>query len=284
MSSRFFLWRNRKVHYTRSGLGDPLLLVHNLYPGASSDEFEYNIPELSKHFTVYAIDLLGFGESDAPWMKYTAGLYVTLLRDFIAEEIGGRTSVMVSGMSCAYVSEVAVWRPELIDKIVFVCPRSDPCGFESPRWIAPLQRFLMATPMGSGFYNTIACEYELASFLQHCFFNHRHVTREKVKKLHENAMLRGSMYPYASLLTGFLDSNIFKSLPHVEAPIFLLWGRQAKPTPVEHSVRLTSIARQCVLHVIEKAGSWVHNEQSAHVNRMVEYFLTDNLPAESGVG
>jgi len=77
----------------------------------------------------------------------------------------------------------------------------------------PAAAILMATPFGSGFYNTIACEYELASFLQLCFFNHRHVTREKVRKLHENAMLHGSMYPYASLLTGFLDSNIFKSLP-----------------------------------------------------------------------
>ncbi len=284
MSSRYFSWRNREVHYIRRGMGDPLLLIHNLYPGASTDEFEHNVAELSRNFTVYAIDLLGFGQSEAPWMKYTANLYTSLICDFLKEEIGRPAHVMVSGMSCAYVSEIAAWRPELVNRLIFVCPRSDPVGFDTPRWMAPVHRLLMASPLGSGMYNTISCEYELTTFLENCFFNRREVTAEKVRKLHENAMLRGSMYPYASLITGFLDSNLFKSLPYVAAPILLLWGRQARPTPVEHSVRLSSIAKRCTLHVVENAGAWVHNEKSAHVNRMVEHFLTDQLPVTCGVG
>jgi len=273
------------VHYVKRGMGDPLLLVHNLYPGASHEEFEHNIAELANHYTVYAIDLLGFGQSDAPWIKYTAGQYVTLLRDFIEEEIGlRRTHVMATGMSCAYVCEVAVWRPDLIGRLVFVCPRSEPVGLETPRWIAPLQRFVMSTPFGGGLYDTISCEYELAMFLQNCFHNHKQIRPAKVARLHENAMKKGSTHAYASLMTGFLDSNIFKSLPHVQSPVCLIWGRQARPTPVEHSVRLTSIARKCTLKVVENAGSWVHDEQSAKVNRMVHEFLASESPVAVDVG
>ena len=284
MASHYYSWNDRQIHYIRKGMGDPILLVHNLYPGASTEEFQYNIDELAKTYTVYAIDLLGFGESDAPWMKYTANTYVSLICDFLNEEIRRRAHVMVSGMSCAYVSQVAAWRPELVDRLVFVCPRSDPVGFDAPRWIAPLQRLLMATPLGSGLYNTVTCEYELASFLQGCYFNQRQITPDKVRQLHKNASLRGSMYTYASLMTGFLDCDIFKSMPHVDAPILLIWGRQAKPSPVEHSVRLTSIAPRCQLHVIENAGAWVHDEQSAQVNRMMKLFLNNELPAASDVG
>jgi len=97
MASHFFSWRKHDVHYEKRGLGDPLLLVHNLYPGASHEEFEHNISELAHHYTVYAIDLLGFGQSDAPWMNYTTGQYVTLLRDFIEQEIGGKTHVILGG-------------------------------------------------------------------------------------------------------------------------------------------------------------------------------------------
>ncbi len=265
-------------------MGDPLLLVHNLYPGASHEEFEHNIAELSRSYTVYAIDLLGFGQSDAPWIKYTTGQYVTLLRDFIEKEIGRKAHVMAAGMTCAYVCEVAVWRPDLVGNIVFVCPRSEPIGLETPRLIAPLQRFVMSTPFGGGLYETISCEYELQVFLRSCFFNPRLITKDKIARLHDYATRHGSTHAYASLMTGFLDSNIFKTLPHVLSPICLIWGQQARPIPVEHSVRLTSIARRCQLQVIDHAGTWVHDEQSAKVNRIVDEFLSAATPVVVGVG
>ena len=39
--------------------------------------------------------------------------------------------------------------------------------------------------------------------------------------------------------------------------------------PVEHSVRLIAVARDSRLEVVEDAGAWVHDEQSAAVNRLV---------------
>ena len=76
MASKYYTWHYGRVHYQKRGMGDPLLLVHNVYPGASWEEYERNIAELSRHHTVYAMDLLGFGLSDAPRMKYTAATYV----------------------------------------------------------------------------------------------------------------------------------------------------------------------------------------------------------------
>ena len=71
----------------------------------------------------------------------------------------------------------------------------------------------------------------------------------------------------------------------MENPILLVWGRHARPTPVEHSVRLTALARHSRLEVVENAGAWVHDEQSAAVNRLVVKYLNDELatapPAET---
>ena len=49
------------IAYERSGEGPPLILVH----GTTSDHFTWELvlPELQKHFTVYAIDRRGRGES-----------------------------------------------------------------------------------------------------------------------------------------------------------------------------------------------------------------------------
>ncbi|MGA2496438.1 MAG: alpha/beta fold hydrolase [Tepidisphaeraceae bacterium] len=279
MASHYYKWHHGRIHYQRKGMGDPLVLIHNIHPGASLEEWERNIDPLSRQFTTYAIDLLGFGDSDAPNIKYKAATYVELIFDFLREVVGKPALVLSSGLSCAYVSEVAAWRANLFSRLCFICPRSEPVGMDSPRWVAAVRRFLMSSPtLGSGFYETMAGEAELEVYLRQCFWNPRAVTREKIQRLVENSQRKGSIHPYASLITGYLDSSILKWLPKVEVPLLLIWGKQARPTPVEHSVRLVAIARQCRLEVVDDAGSWVHDEQSARVNQLIIDYADSQLP------
>lgn len=50
---------NRTLRYLKTGNGDPLILLHTIR--TQLDYFEEVIPQLAKHFTVYAIDLPGHG-------------------------------------------------------------------------------------------------------------------------------------------------------------------------------------------------------------------------------
>jgi pimeloyl-ACP methyl ester carboxylesterase len=135
--------------------------------------------------------------------------------------------------------------------------------------------------VAAGYYETMTGTSELGGFLKNCFLNPKHVTPDLVKRLHDNCRRKGSIHPYASLLTGYLDCHLLSSLPKVENPILLVWGRQARPTPVEHSVRLIAVARNSHLEVVEGAGAWVHYEQSAAVNRLLENWLNaEERPAE----
>lgn len=274
MASKHYPWQHGRVHYDKRGMGDPLLLVHNVYPGASHEEYERNISELARHFTVYAIDLLGFGDSDAPRMKYDSKLYVRLIGDFIRDEIGQPAQVISSGLSCAYVSQAAASQPDLFSKLVFICPRSEPVGLDIPRWFAPIRHFFLSTPpFGSGAVESMAGDYEIKSFLLNCFHHPKHVTPERIDRLRAQARKPGHIYPCASLMTGYLDLSILESLPRLSLPVLLIWGRKARPSPVEHSVRLVALAKHCRLEIVEDAGAWVHDEQSAAVNRIVTDFL-----------
>src|SRR5437764_12248486 len=77
------LWRDHRVAFTRHGRGSPVLLVHGLYPGASSFEWRHVVPALAEQHTVFALDLLGFRRSDRPAARYSTGLYPALLADFV---------------------------------------------------------------------------------------------------------------------------------------------------------------------------------------------------------
>jgi pimeloyl-ACP methyl ester carboxylesterase len=279
MASHTYPWHHGNVHYVKKGMGDPVLLVHNIYPGADHQEFEHNLNELARRFTVYAIDLLGFGQSEAPRLKYTADLYVELIADFLREVVREPAAVVSAGLSCAYVTEVAAARPESLTRLVFVCPRSEPTGMDSPRWFAPLRHFFLTTPpLGSGFYQTMAGDAELSLFLRNCFYQSKHVTPELIRRLRDNALQPGTIHPYASLITGYLDQHLLGALPRVQTPILLVWGRHARPTPVEHSVRLLAVARDSRLELIDNAGAWPHYEQSAQVNKLIQDYLEDDLP------
>ena len=49
----------------REGKGEPVILLHGL--GASCYSWRYTVPELAKHYEVFAPDLPGFGRTDKPW-------------------------------------------------------------------------------------------------------------------------------------------------------------------------------------------------------------------------
>jgi pimeloyl-ACP methyl ester carboxylesterase len=284
MASHTYPWKHGHVHYAKRGLGDPLVLIHNLYPGADHQEYAHNLAELGRHFTVYAPDLLGFGQSDAPRIKYTADTYVELIRDFLRDVVAEPAAVVSAGLPCAYVSEVAAADPALISKLIFICPRSEPTGLDTPRWFAPLKRlFLTTPPLGSGLYDTMAGDADVATFLRGCFDQSKHVTPELIARLTENARRPGTIHAFASLLTGYLDRSLLASLPQVHAPLLLIWGRHARPAPVEHGVRLVAVARHSRLRVIERAGAWPHHEQSAQANRLITDFLNDALPGADDV-
>ena len=51
-------WRFGKIHYTKQGHGSPLLLVHDIMPGASGYEWNAVENQLATEHTVYTIDLL----------------------------------------------------------------------------------------------------------------------------------------------------------------------------------------------------------------------------------
>ena len=63
--SKYVMVGNIRTHYLEAGEGEPLMLLHRGEYGASAvNSWEYNIEALSKHFHVYALDMVGFGNTD----------------------------------------------------------------------------------------------------------------------------------------------------------------------------------------------------------------------------
>src|SRR6188472_3397672 len=117
-----FRWRGHRIALTRHGEGKPVLLLHGIYPGASSFEWRHVVPALAEQYRVIAVDLLGFGRSDRPAARYTPGLYQALLGDVMARIIHEPCAVVASGLTAAQLVALAGRDPRHIASMALVAP------------------------------------------------------------------------------------------------------------------------------------------------------------------
>ena len=120
----YYKWRFGEIFYTKKGSGSPVLLIHDMLPGACGYEWNRIEEELAMEHTVYTIDLLGCGRSEKPGMTYTNFVYVQVICDFIRNVIGEKTDVITSGFSGSFAVMACRNEKSLFNRLILVNP---PC-------------------------------------------------------------------------------------------------------------------------------------------------------------
>lgn len=100
-------WNGYKTNYVTAGCGKPVVLIHGF--GASSGHYRNQISFLSQQgYKVYALDLLGFGNSEKPIIDYSMELWDQQIRDFMQEFIGESTPAVIMGNSVGSLATLMV--------------------------------------------------------------------------------------------------------------------------------------------------------------------------------
>ena len=222
-----YKWRLGNIHYTKSGNGKPLLLIHDLTPASSGYEWTPLVNKLSESYTVYTIDLLGCGRSEKPNLTYTNYLYVQLLSDFIKSEIGHRTDVITTGASAALVTMACGNSPELFDRLMFINPDSLLSCSQVSGKHAKLYKFLLDLPIaGTLLYHIATSRQALTEeFKANYFYNPYTVKGSTLDAYYEAAHLGESPKSiYASVRCHYTKCNIINALKKIDNSIYLLGG------------------------------------------------------------
>lgn len=124
---------NRQVFFRIAGNGEEtLLLLHGGGSDHSGFTWRYTIPALAQHYTVIALDLPGYGNSEGPdWRTATPENPVTYAENFISEfldEMGiPQTHLMGFSMGGGIAIGYALKNPARVKRLVLV----DSAGFTS---------------------------------------------------------------------------------------------------------------------------------------------------------
>jgi pimeloyl-ACP methyl ester carboxylesterase len=266
--------RDGVIVYTRRGMGDPLLLVHGIYPGASHDEFDHNVAALAARHTVYAVDLIGFGQSDAPRRAHSAEMHQHLLRDFLKDVIGKPTAVVGSGFSAGVAARLGVYDDALISHLILLAPPNKTEYHEPPGLGDRFSQFLLGTlAIGTSYYTVAASRGGLQEFLRESYHDPKAITRDRLDQLFTEANEPHKMMPFISALCGYFDTDLGSWLPYVRRPTQIIVGKDQLPVPEDRWLKPAQWSQGKQIDVIDDARDFPHQEQSARTNEAMLNFL-----------
>jgi pimeloyl-ACP methyl ester carboxylesterase/tetratricopeptide (TPR) repeat protein len=114
------------MHYTVEGSGPPVVLVHG-FPG-DLHTWRRNVNGLAKYFTVFALDLAGFGASVNPYKDYSLEFFSSQVGTFIRELDLGPTIVVGHSVGGAIALDSFLRFPKLVRSVVLI----NSAGFDVP--------------------------------------------------------------------------------------------------------------------------------------------------------
>ena len=126
------------IRYNVIGAGPPVLLVHGWL--SSSRIWERLAQRLAQRFTVYTLDLKGFGESDKPLAGYGVRYGSRLLYAFCAHFGLTRTAVIAHDLGGDMAVKLAADHPDMVGRLVLVSVPADEDQIDlpTPLWLATL--------------------------------------------------------------------------------------------------------------------------------------------------
>ena len=262
---KFVTVNGQTIHYLQQGKGKPLILVHGF--AGSTYTWRKLIPLLADRYTVYALDLLGFGLSDKPVDgNYDLDSQGKLVIGFMDALHITRAALVGHSMGGVVVGYAALDAPSKVDALVLVSP---------------------------GFYGK-----GVPGFLRYLFFPlDRIMARQFYKKSVRAASLERSFYNKALVTDALIDAYLLPAkTPHaadalarmmtsagtgpyeglaekISVPCLLVWGNHDTNNLPQDGERLKQEIKKSSLVYISACGHYVQEEKPKELAEKIKDFL-----------
>ena len=278
-NGNYYDWKNGKIYYSKRGNGSPILLIHELNPISSSYEWCRFIKKLEKNHTVYAIDLLGCGRSDKPYLTYTNYLYVQLITDFIHNVIQEKPDIITTGRSVSLAILAEHMEKNLMGRIIAINPPA-PSEFEHiPDKFSTIRKFMIELPIiGTFIYNIRTHENNIAKELRNVYFHKPQLVSSKMlDAYYESAHMSNShgRYLLASMEGHYTDNSIIHALKAMEIPLYIIQSRN-----IQNAVNTTDFYaknnNQTEITYLSNAGLTPQLELPDKLLSVIDMYLNDH--------
>jgi pimeloyl-ACP methyl ester carboxylesterase len=273
LEARFLTVGGHRLRYVRTGRGPAVVLVHGF--ASSLYTWKEILPALEPVHDVVALDLPGFGGSARPADLSFRELPEAVLGLMDGLEIG-RAALVGNSMGGAVAAVAAAEQPGRVTALVLI----DAAGFNLGPGEAPAMVRLAMSPIGSLIRPLPLKRLAVEWSLREVFHDDAHVTDERVAEYMDGLQRPGALASIASLgrSLGERDRVVQESLPRIQAPTLVVWGREDRWIPVAHADRFVEAIPGARKVVLDACGHMPQAEKPEEVGRLLRESFRSGPP------
>lgn len=299
-------WRGHTISYIHSptimewgeGQSDKaraIVLIHGF--GACKEHWRHNVEPLREVGDVYAIDLIGFGDSDKPRSRlnneedegcsYQYGIdgWAEQIAEFIANNIGGDVGLVgnsIGGVvALAVANRLETMNKPAVNIVLIDCAQralddkrlSEQTPFR--RFARPLLKAVVRQRwLTSAIFSAIARPEIIRSVLLRAYPTGKNVDEELINILLKPTITPGSKESFRGFINLFQDRIAPEYLEQLKTPVTMIWGDKDPWEPISEARKWAKYG--CVKTLIELTGlgHCPHDEAPEVVNNHLrEAFL-----------
>lgn len=247
---------NIKINYEQKGSGDLIVLLHGW--GSNIKLFANLIDLLAKKYTVVAMDMPGFGESQEPPSAWCVDDYVDFVIDFLKDydnknimflghSFGGRVIIKLNSRNNL---DFKVSKVILVDSAGIMPPKSNKKSFRTRKY-----KFFR-TILSTGIMQKIAPE-----------------ALEKLRVKYGSADYAAASPLMRQVLVKVVNEDLEPLIPNIKCPTLLVWGVNDTATPLSDGEKMEKLIKDSGLVKLENAGHYSFLEQQYTFNRVMCSFM-----------
>ena len=227
-SEKFFLEDGSYIRYKKSGSGRPLVLLHTIRNRL--EYFDRVTPFLTKFYTVYAIDLPGFGDSPVnKEVNYDQEYMAKAVADFVVNQKLSKLTLVgesIGGVLCATVTSML---PKKVERIFVFNPYDYDTFFgEGVRRANQFARFIiwsMSLPVIGSFFTALENKLVLWLIFRGGVHDKTAITYRYVSLLSTSTRKRSNVYHTRNVFSNFQSwTESKKHYAKLRVPITLVYG------------------------------------------------------------
>ena len=241
---------DQQIYYQKLGKGADLILLHGWKQDVSSF---HNISEILKdHFTLWLIDLPGFGRSENPKRPFYVKDYAEIIEEFIKQNKLKNPNLLGHSLGGRVGIKLASQNPEILNKLVL----ESSAGIKHEHDLLRMASFALAKI----FNVLIPDSLSLKKYLKHKFYKQVGSDYDDAKEL-------------KSTFVNIINEDLTPDLPKIKTQTLVIGGELDTAVPPRDQKKMYRKIPNSKLEILEKVAHFPHLENPSKFL----YYVTDFL-------
>jgi len=270
-ANNFITINGIKICYQKYGNAkDSIILIHGFV--ASSYSWNKIVVALSKKFTVYALDLPGFGYSDRPKdIEYNIDTYAKLVLDFMNSFGIKNAHLAGNSMGGAISLKIVYDNPERVKKLILV----DSAGADEKISFHPELLKSFDEKELLKFAKMLIDNDTFIRMVMRMVFYNQILVEDLFDGYAKPLRMEGSAEVMIALIKRFEKWSLKDKLQYINIPTLIIWGENDNIISVGNAEIFNQLIKDSKVVVLKECGHIPMEEKPEEVSKLIIEFCSE---------